>query len=441
VDQPDEWLSSDAPASAGDGSRRLWCAALTGSRSRRTPSMQNLALVVDANAERAHRHGALLAAEGLVVRYADDGRRALRELDGGPRFRILVTELSLPGLDGFELLRRVKCTPNAGLRVLVASAFRELREAAATLREELGIHAVVTTSSSADAMTRVITRLLRDAPYEESPPAPAPSGTSLLARRESLRAAALDREHVSDDELQEIVVRVARQFGVPIALVSIVLESKQWFKARVGLETCETPLDVAFCRHVVTAKEPMVVPDARTHPVFKTNALVLDKVVRGYAGAPLVSSDGHVWGTLCIIDPDRPLDLNASSFAIWTASPGRLWRSSAESATGLPARSRRCDLQGRVAPSLNPRRPARRIARREPFVEASSALDAAEPMLTSARGRDASRRLARRRRTTTLIPCRLESRRAWQCQTQGHTPCPRAGPARPVTGKRVWAAP
>src|SRR6202012_494330 len=104
-------------------------------------------------------------------------------------------------------------------------------------------------------------------------------------------------------------------FEVPVALVSLVLEEKQWFKAHFGLggkllEERGTPRDWAFCKHVVASEEPLIVHDAKVHPMFATNPLVLDGSVRGYAGAPLLTADGYALGTVCLIDSE-PLALSA----------------------------------------------------------------------------------------------------------------------------------
>jgi GAF domain-containing protein len=125
------------------------------------------------------------------------------------------------------------------------------------------------------------------------------------------RLAALARTGLLDtptDERFDSLTRVAsRVLKAPVALVSLVDSDRQFFKSCIGLpepwaSKRGTPLSHSFCQHAVAARQPLIVDDARDHPLLRDNLAIRDMGVIAYAGIPLIAADGEALGSLCVID-------------------------------------------------------------------------------------------------------------------------------------------
>ncbi|SOD74896.1 PAS domain S-box-containing protein/diguanylate cyclase (GGDEF)-like protein [Jatrophihabitans sp. GAS493] len=129
----------------------------------------------------------------------------------------------------------------------------------------------------------------------------------LTSPHEQRRVAALHAYNVLDTEPEpsfDAITRLAAQLAdAPMALVGLIDESRQWFKSKQGMTGCETPRDDTFCRYALHSSDILVIPDAQLDPRFAANPQVTGApFIRFYAGVPLVSDDGYVLGTLCVLD-------------------------------------------------------------------------------------------------------------------------------------------
>ena len=130
----------------------------------------------------------------------------------------------------------------------------------------------------------------------------------LSAERERERLSVLESYQVldtGDEAIFDAFVNLAAELAdTPIALVSLIDEKRQWFKARRGLTIRETPRDQAFCAYALDDRiSTLEVEDASLDDRFRANPLVTgDPGIRFYAGFPLIAPNGLRLGTICVID-------------------------------------------------------------------------------------------------------------------------------------------
>ena len=292
--------------------------------------MPNYALIAEADAGSAELYRQLISAEGVELVLVRDGAAA-REvmLRRGPP-ALLVCGLSLPRLDGFGLLAELRklATPQQAPAVVV-TGFRELRDAAGRLRDQLGIGALLSKPCSVDNLRRAIKRGLSAnfSMRTSTPGFKLPAQTLQLTNpridlkameQQRLQAVArmgLVDELPPDADLTALLEAAAKEFGVKAMVVSLALHDRHWFKAHTGLsgallEQRGVGREWAPFRIVIETNAALVIPDAQVHPVFKDDPLVQAGAVRGFAAAPLNGPDGEVLGTLALLD-DKPLALGS----------------------------------------------------------------------------------------------------------------------------------
>jgi diguanylate cyclase (GGDEF)-like protein len=141
-----------------------------------------------------------------------------------------------------------------------------------------------------------------------------------IPSNEQQRLASLHRlgvVYTPPEERYDRITRLAsRLLNAPIALVSLIDERVQWFKSSQGLETTETPREIAFCSHAILNEDTFVVEDALTDERFRDNPLVQGEPgIRFYAGHPVRAADGMPVGTLCVIGRE-PRTFDASERAM-----------------------------------------------------------------------------------------------------------------------------
>lgn len=124
----------------------------------------------------------------------------------------------------------------------------------------------------------------------------------------------------NEPEFDAIVREAARELRSPIALISLLDETRSWFKAKVGLHASETPRSISFCTHLLRGPNVLVVEDLSADARFRDNPLVArEPSARFYAGVPLSTGTGRRIGTLCVLDYEPHHDVSERETAVLTA--------------------------------------------------------------------------------------------------------------------------
>src|SRR5262245_16160089 len=229
-----------------------------------------------------------------------DGQAAIDHLDRAGPPRLLISELSLPRIDGFGVLRHLRRT-TAGARAsaIVVSSHDSLRSAAMKLADSLGISQIL----PLDAERGALKRAMAEAMGVKDSAAP-------LARR-AARAATTPLDTSSLEEvISRALLDMTRQFRVPVAAAYLRIRDERRFAAYGSASDASPSMDwsniLELLPHAANGEDPLLVPDLEHHPMFGHGTSVA--AIRGFAGVPLVRPGGGHWGALGVFD-GKPLAL------------------------------------------------------------------------------------------------------------------------------------
>ncbi len=257
----------------------------------------------------AFRHVAneSLHLETIVVRDGDD---AVQEMTRRGWPALLIVDLSLPRVDGFTIVRRVRRgTPEPQTHVVVVSAHESLRIAARELSSSLGISGILPLDVDPATLRSMIFTGLDPTREERAAPA-APVETR---ERESRSNPALDPEEV----VERAAVEMRRRYRMPIGVGYLRLADEVGLTYHLAVRDGDMPiaptalLDVEVLRQVAESTEPLVLPDLENHPLFPSRSGAATGQVRGLAAVPIPSSRDYARAALCLLDT-KPLALSAT---------------------------------------------------------------------------------------------------------------------------------
>ena len=266
-------------------------------------------LIAIPNANRAATWRQVAMETGHPVVVVRDGEEAQQQITTRGVPVLLVTDLSLPRLDGFSVVRALRQQPRGEMAsVIVVSAFQPLRAAAKELGQNLNfariLPADVDPSLARSAIQATIGTVHDEGRWPLPPPVARASGQSPQASIMSMVA-----RHV---------VEAALQFGVETCAGLVTLGADE---PLMSVYSSNARLlgdnESSLLRDVAAEGEPLIIADTESHPLFGVDRKTR-RGVRGFAGIPLTLSGGTSAGALCLLD-SRPLRLSADDLDAFTS--------------------------------------------------------------------------------------------------------------------------
>jgi excisionase family DNA binding protein len=275
----------------------------------RTPMFASARVIVIARPERIADYKAVLAkVNHCVVESYTDIYAALLAI-GSRLPAAVVIEAEQSGTSGLAVLESLRSDPALGRTLILVVGHSAAEPQIGAVGLDTGMTRFI---GGLPALPEAIEAAIRGAveqpvPFETPPSFPFPDN-------EGQRLLALERSGLVDtppeDSFDRLTWLAARSLDAPVALLTLLTPTRQWFKSRYGLDMVETPRGWAFCNYTILQKGIMVAENLATDQRFADNPAVSGELgFRFYAGCPVVDPDGFTLGSLCVIDT-RPRTLD-----------------------------------------------------------------------------------------------------------------------------------
>jgi diguanylate cyclase (GGDEF)-like protein len=247
----------------------------------------------------------------VLVRDGDDALQTVADR-GLPA--LLIVDLSLPRVDGFTVIRKMRRHPAGdAVRIIVVAAHESLLAAARELAQTLGISHVLPLDVEYQAWPAILGEALPDLRLEPSAvpvdatPAPRPALTSEV-----------------EAVIERAAIEVRRRFHAPIAIGYARIGNQETLSCTVAARESEQPVvmgdinEFKFLRQVAESADPLIIPRVDDHPVFAERLARSARPIRGFAAVPVVTHRTDVRAALCILDT-KPVTLSASEIDAFAA--------------------------------------------------------------------------------------------------------------------------
>jgi diguanylate cyclase (GGDEF)-like protein len=266
--------------------------------------LDNYVLIAMPSVNRATAFSAVLTAgafETVVVRDGEEARQQIARR-GAPV--LLILDLSLPRVDGFELLRELRqhSTPRES-GAIVISGHSAVRAAARRLADPLGISRVLSLDVDRNALREAVEGALNELTAGRGKIASPPP-------REKPAAAATG----VDEAIDSAVIAAARRFRTAITVAYVRLGQQEYVRGWFALGDADTAVNavqsLTFLRHVAAGNDMLIVPNVTNHPAVDEIAPGGMSIVRGFAAVP-ISGGTDIGGAMCLLDT-KPLQMDAT---------------------------------------------------------------------------------------------------------------------------------